>query len=313
VLRLADHWLWDSWLAVGDGGEHHLFFLRASRALPDPRQRHDRASIGHASSADLRRWELQADALVHAEPGAWDDFAVWTGSVARAPDGTWRLFYTGRGRSDEGRVQRIGVAASDDLTTWTRMGDGPILEADPRLYEKLDAAAWPEEAWRDPYVLADPRGDGWHMLITARARQGDPEGRGVIGHARSADLLHWDIQPPLTRPSGFGHLEVPRVASIEGQAVLMFSCGTEHLDGRWRGRGGGVWVAPGETLIGPWDLDEATPLDHPSLYAANFVRDGANGWAVLGFHDIVDGAFVGELTDPLAIERHGNTVRLAAP
>jgi hypothetical protein len=34
---------------------------------------------------------------------------------------------------------------------------------------------------------------------------------------------------------------------------------------------------------------------------------------VLGFHDIVDGAFVGELSDPLPIERHGTTVRLAAP
>lgn len=66
------------------------------RGCGDPDRRHDRAAIGYASSADLRRWELQPDALVHADPGAWDDLAVWTGSVARAPDGTWRLFYTGR-------------------------------------------------------------------------------------------------------------------------------------------------------------------------------------------------------------------------
>jgi beta-fructofuranosidase len=314
VLRLPDHWIWDSWLAAGDGGEHHLFFLRASRALPDPHQRHDRASIGHARSADLRRWELQADALVHAEPGAWDDFTVWTGSVARAPDGTWRLFYTGRRRADDGRIQRIGVAASDDLIEWARVGDGPILEADPRWYEKLDLGAWSEEAWRDPYVIGDPGGDGWHMLITARAPDGDPEGRGVIGHARSSDLVDWEIQPPLTRPSGFGHLEVPRAASIDGQPVLMFSCGPDHLGAARRAawRGGGVWVAPGETLLGPWDLDNARPLAHPSLYAANFVRDGGGEWAVLGFYNIENGAFVGEISDPLPIERHGRTVRLAA-
>ncbi|MEV4508278.1 hypothetical protein AB0K00_04890 [Dactylosporangium sp. NPDC049525] len=32
MLRLADHWVWDSWLAVA-GEEFHLFFLRTSRAL----------------------------------------------------------------------------------------------------------------------------------------------------------------------------------------------------------------------------------------------------------------------------------------
>ena len=116
------------------------------------------------------------------------------------------------------------------------MGDGPILEADPRFYEKLTAAAWPEEAWRDPYVLADPEGDGWHMLITARAREGEPAGRGVIGHARSADLVDWEIQPPLTRPSGFGHLEVPRVASIDGQPMLMFIFIEVRSTKRCRGR-----------------------------------------------------------------------------
>ena len=32
--RLADHWVWDSWL-IEDGVDYHLFFLRASRALHD--------------------------------------------------------------------------------------------------------------------------------------------------------------------------------------------------------------------------------------------------------------------------------------
>ncbi len=36
--------------------------------------------------------------------------------------------------------------------------------------------------------------------MTARSRTGDPAERGVISHARSADLLGWEVLPPLTAP-----------------------------------------------------------------------------------------------------------------
>lgn len=41
-----------------------------------------------------------------------------------------------------------------------------IGQSDPRWYEQLQDALWPGEAWRDPWVFADPGGDGWHMLVT---------------------------------------------------------------------------------------------------------------------------------------------------
>ena len=103
MLRLPDHWVWDGWLAV-DGNGYHLFFLRASRALLDPHRRHLRAAVGHAVSTDLRTWTLVPDALVHADPPAWDEQAIWTGSVVHGPDGTWYMFYTG--------VERSGWAAT---------------------------------------------------------------------------------------------------------------------------------------------------------------------------------------------------------
>jgi beta-fructofuranosidase len=312
VLRLPDHWVWDSWVAH-DGVEHHLFFLRASRALLDPERRHRRAAIGHATSRDLRRWELQPDALVHSDPLAWDDLAVWTGSVAQGPDGRWRLFYTGVAHAEDGLVQRIGSAVSHDLVSWTRTRDDPLVEADPRWYEKLDLDIWTDEAWRDPFVVPDPRGDGWHMLITARAAQGSPDGRGVVGHARSADLVEWEVMPPLSRPAGFGQLEVSQVADVDGQPVLVFSCGPGQMDPDRRSRGGvgGVWVAPGESLLGPWSLEDAVALEHSSLYAGRLVQNGAGEWFVIGFRDMEAGSFVGEIIDPLPIARHGHGVRLA--
>jgi beta-fructofuranosidase len=297
VLRLADHWVWDSWHAH-DGAKHHLFFLRASRALLEPDRRHHRASIGHATSTDLKHWALQPDALVHSDPPAWDDRALWTGSVIRQPDGLWRMFYTGISHAEHGRVQRIGSATSDDLTVWRRSDDNPLLEADPRWYETHAI----EETWRDPYVFADPDGDGWHMLITARARGG-----GVVGHAHSADLVSWEVLPPLSEPAGFGHMEVIRTAVIDGLPVLMFSCGPDFMQER---RDGAVWIAPGESLLGPWDVEGAVALEHPSLYAAQFIRDRGD-WTILGFRDTEDGVFFGEIMDPLPIVRDGRGVRLA--
>ncbi len=292
MLRLPDHWVWDSWYAEDDEGRHHAFFLRASRALLDPDRRHKRASIGHAVSADLRDWRLVADALVPADEPAWDDLATWTGSVVRGHDGQWYMFYTGVSRADSGLVQRIGLATSSDLHTWHRYGGKPLLEADPAWYERLNNQDWYEEAWRDPWVFPDPGGDGWHMLITARARHGAPEGRGVIGHAQSDDLVQWEVRPPLSAPAGFGHLEVPQVAVIDGRSLLMFC--TDHPQGR-------IWTVPGSSVTGPWDASRSRPVDCRHLYAPRLVRDSAGAWQLIGFVSGPRDGFVGELSDPLPV------------
>jgi len=289
VLKLADDWVWDSWLAT-DGGDHHLFFLYAARALLDPQRRHLQAAIGHATSRDLRAWERRPDALVRAEPPAWDDMSLWTGSVIQGPGERWHLFYTGLTGADDGAVQRIGSAVSDDLETWTRTGATPLLEADPRFYEA--------ETWRDPFVMRDPGGDGWHMLITARAAGRGPTGHGVIGHARSSDLLAWETLPPLSEPGGFDELEVAHTVLVDDEPLLVFSCDNQ------------VWVAPGESLLGPWSVEDAVALEHPSLYAGRLVQGPGGEWCVLGFRDFEDGAFVGEITDPLPVAREGRGVRL---
>jgi beta-fructofuranosidase len=301
MLRLPDHWVWDSWYVQGDDGLRHAFFLRASRALLDPHRRHLRAAIGHAVSTDLRRWRLVADALVPADTPGWDDLATWTGSAVKGPDGRWYLFYTGVSRAEDGLVQRIGLAVSDDLTTWHRHGSGPLVEADPTWYELLDRNLWYEQAWRDPWVFPDPTGTGWHMLVTARANHGTAAERGVIGHATSDDLVNWTVQPPLSTPAGFGHLEVPQVAVVDGQPLLLFCTNAVATPGSAEHR---IWIATGATVNGPWDIASAQPWPHPHLYAPRLVPDIDGRWALIGFLDHVDGEFIGELTDPLPVRYH---------
>jgi beta-fructofuranosidase len=286
MLQLADDWVWDSWCA-DDGERFHLYFLRAPRALLDPGRRHTHAVIGHAVSEDLTRWDLCADALSPA-PGRWDDLALWTGSVARGDDGVWRMYYSALSRSNGlgVRDQRLGLAESSDLFAWRRVGERPLVDPDPRWYRTLTEDPARSETWRDPHVFRDPAGDGWHMLITARAPDAPRLRDGVIGHARSGDMVHWTLQPPLAGPSGFGQTEVTQMRMIEGRATLLFTCQPDEQSPEQRGRFGDhcTWYVVGESLLGPFDLDAARPfLDDPRLFAAPLIHRRDGGWALLGF------------------------------
>ncbi len=303
MLRLADRWVWDSWLA-DTGSEYHLFYLQAPRSLGDQLERHFNASVGHAVSTDLRQWTELGTVLEAGPPGSWQGMAVWTGSVIEH-EGTWYMFYTGTRRAKRGAEQRVGLATSTDLATWTKHGADPVIELDDRWYERVEF-----DAWRDPWVMRDPDGAGFHALITARANHGPTDARGVIGHAWSPDLLAWEVRPPLSDPGEFGHLEVPQAEVVEGTAVLLFSVGLERFSHARRARlpneEGGTYLAVGESVLGPWDIAGARRLPVPDLYAARLVRDRAGAWQVLGFaHGEAGGEFAGEIIDPVPLQDLG--------
>jgi beta-fructofuranosidase len=314
MLRLPGAWMWDFWLA-DDGDRHHLFFLFASRELGDERLRHGKAAIGHAVSDDLRHWTRAGDVVAAAEAPAFDDVATWTGSVVRGNDGRWWLFYTGVTMADGKYLQTIGAATSEDLEAWRKEPASPLLTADERWYERLGGDTWHEEAWRDPWVLADPGGDGWHMLITARANHGPADDRGVIGHAFSRDLRHWEVGPPRSRPgSGFGHIEVPQVASVDGRMVLLFSCLDPQFTAARRATGatGGILYVPTESPTGPFEIAAARPLTDDAFYCGRIVQDRSGQPVLLAFlyYDHTR-QFLGELSDPMPVGWEDGELKVA--
>lgn len=302
MLHLRDHWVWDHWY-LDTTDESHLFFLRASRALHDPDRRHHRAGIGHAVRNAQGDWELVADALVHSDSSAFDSLACWTGSAIEHPDGGIRLFYTGVSREEGGAIQRIGWADSEDGRTFVRTAPAAV-EADPRWYE-TDPESAGEVHWRDPFVFSD--GDGtWHMLITARSNSGAVGGRGVVGHATSEDLETWQVQPPLSDHSGFWHLEVCQQFTADGANWLLFSClPGQAPDGLGVAHGSGIWVARGETPLGPWDVAGAVQVGPADYYAGQAVPHTDGRLSLSGFRDVVEGEFRGEIGELVPLDLPG--------
>jgi beta-fructofuranosidase len=295
VLRLADRWVWDSWHA--DDGEHlHLFYLQAPRSLGDPHLRHWNATVGHAISDDLRRWTVVDDALHPGPPGAWDDLAIWTGSVI-AVDGRWMMFYTGCSRREHGLVQRIGAAVSSDLHHWEKLPSNPLLEADDRWYERLDRTRWHDEAWRDPWVFA--ASDGFHALVTARVPDGPTWAAGVVGHAWSTDLLTWEVRPPLTPPSGFGQLEVLQTVATDRGHVLLFSYDPDGLPGGGQVRRSSTYLAPAAGPLGPFAIEQAVPVGPADTFAGRLVPDRGGQLHLVAFENGGQDSFVGQVADPV--------------
>lgn len=297
TLRLPEHWIWDFWFAV-DGEDVHVFYLHAPRALGEEDLRHRNARIGHAVSRDLRAWEPLPDPLVPSAPGSFDDLATWTGSV-REHRGRWYLYYTGVSTSDNGRAQRIGVATSDDLLTWTRQD--LVFEADARWYEL--------HAWRDPWVFADENTGVLHMLICARSNCGPVDARGVIGHATATDPLHWTADPPLSEPGEFSQLEVPQQVRIGDRWRIVFCAGAgDHSAARLArpgvaAEGGTHWLGA-DARFGPYRLESDRFLlgDRGGrYYAGRFLRHGGQ-WHFFAWQQYDErGRFVGALTDPMPV------------
>ena len=303
-FNLADHWVWDFWLA-DDGANFHLYYLHAPKSLGNPDLRHRNARIGHATSTDLINWTNHGQIFDAGAPGSFDGSATWTGSVVRDDAGTWRMFYTGSrflSADSAANIETVGVATSRDLFTWTKQ-PGPVCVADPSLYETLGTSSWPEEAWRDPWVFrtADQK---WHMLITARGKDGTEADRGVMAYATSDDLETWAVQPTLSASgAGFAHLEVFQVIEIDGQNHIIFCCDTPKLCGARQGQTGGIWTMPVGEMPGNVDFSKARLLVDEKLYAGRVAINRDGRAYLLGFNNVTsDGTFMGGISDPLPLK-----------
>ena len=131
--------------------------------------------------------------------------------------------------------------------------------------------------------------------------------RGVVGHARSSDLIHWEALPPVSAPGDFGQLEVPQPVAIGGRYYLLFCTAATTHAADWQSRTGlapvmGTHYLVADNPLGPYRLSTPRFLAgdaHGSLYAGKLVQAPGGGWVFLAFRNVDPaGNFYGELIDP---------------
>jgi beta-fructofuranosidase len=214
-------------------------------------------------------------------------------------DGLFYMLYTGTCHAERGRIQRIGLAISSDLMRWKRHPGNPVLEAG-KMYEEAKDSLFGELAWRDPYVIQHK--GVYFALIMARRKEGDPKGRGCIATARSDDLVHWQVGPPLGVPQGFAQMEVPQVIPHKDRFYLLFSAEAGWLADEVDPKVTGTFYTTAPELFGPYSIPKPLLGDHRgSFYAAKLIRTFQGPWVILAWvRTAADGSFVGGLSDPLS-------------
>ncbi|NDJ75207.1 MAG: glycoside hydrolase family 32 protein [Chloroflexi bacterium] len=132
---------------------------------------------GHAISEDLVHWQHLPLALTPSPDGP-DKDGCWSG-CAVDHDGVPTLLYTGVWPE----VQCLATSIDDDLRTWQRHPQNPVIAAPP---PDLDVTGF-----RDPYVWRE--GETWYMVLAS----GIKDVGGAILLYQSPDLVDWTYVGPL--------------------------------------------------------------------------------------------------------------------
>lgn len=184
---IADHaWIQD------DSGLYHLFFQNEDLGQGD--------YIEHYTSSNLLSLQYVGPALLqNAE--AWDSHGLWAPHVIKNPsDNLYYMFYAGvtASGSDPNAVQRIGLATSPDLITWTKYagnncedatGEGCVYDCS-ESWTRWGLGQPYDSQCRDPFVIRDEDNNRWLMFMTVNSNVGAPVGQ-MVAVAQSSDLINW--------------------------------------------------------------------------------------------------------------------------
>jgi len=161
-------------------------------------------AIGHHVSRDLVHWEARPMAVARGATGAPDCDNNATGCIIEHAQ-RFYLFYTGN--------QNVCLAMSDDLDHWTKHPRNPLVQGDDKFYERAN--------FRDPFVFYHPPEKLWWMLVGTRTLDQPGQRAGCVGLAKSRDLLHWQLGPPLWSPRTGPHMDCPQLLPAAGRWWLL--------------------------------------------------------------------------------------------
>lgn len=188
-------------------------FLGTYHAYPAAGYECGPAAIGLCWSDDLRNWEVEEPFLHARDGGDWERGGLYKSCLVEY-EGTFYMFYNAK--TVEG-VEQTGVAVSDDLKTWERCGENPIVKVG-------EPGSVDDRFVSDPCVLRCD--DVWVMFFYTYSTA---DGRARDSVAFSRDLIYWeksgeiliDVGPEGAIDSVYAHK--PGVISRDGR-LYHFYC-----------------------------------------------------------------------------------------
>jgi beta-fructofuranosidase len=228
---------------IAHEGRLHLFHV----TLPS----HD--VVSHLVSDDGVHWQQLPYALRVGDPGEFDDDQIWTMGTF-AWQGKFYMLYTALKQSEDGAIQRTGLAVSDDLIRWEKVENNPVAAADARWYETGTSDSGRED-WRDPFVFIEY--ETLHAIICAHEKTGPQNRRGCVGHFVSEDSLNWEVRSPFYTPRVSSDWEVPTLFKLGAKYFLLgHQCAppqdvyrvADSLEGPWQ-RPTNDWILPSPCYI----------------------------------------------------------------
>jgi len=220
-----DGWqVWDFCL-VKNNGLYFIFYGAIPMSGSGP---FDSDDIWRSSSSDLIHWTPPAQVL-SVSGATYEAEALWAPDVVRdEASGLWWLCYTG---VDVLRNQRLCIAYSTGLTSWSKSPYNPIVEPSPPDFLYYPDGGWSE--CRDPYLYRD--GDSWKVLSTVQV-DADPDAVAGLAVTTATNVHIWD-DPGVFMVSGSANptasLESPQYLQRDGVHHLFFheygTIGISHL------------------------------------------------------------------------------------
>lgn len=301
-FALDNEWVWDHWVTQ-HRGVYHLFFLYALKDVCDVNQRDYHASLGHATSLDLTNWTRLPDTITPGAPGSHDSLAIGSGCAVSKPSGGMRIFYTALSKDDNGQINSvISWADSDDCVHFVK-GKRSFFAPDDRYYD-VSAGDDKNVLWGKPFVFN--YAGTWQMYFTARVKPNPysdyGKRTGIVGYATSPDLDQWTAQPPMGQGGQFTRLDSIQARNINGKSMLIFSAPDDDADGH-------VWVAPGQSLLGPWRLDESRYVTKDIYYGAQVFPTKNGAWRFTGYCCYEPTKFIGQISDMLNFDDVGLSMK----
>ena len=192
---------------------------------------------------DLASYSAPVEVIPVGEPGA-PDYWTGSGSVVRADDGQYHIFYTGH--DPEAQPKEVTMHA----TAPTLGGPWQKREADTFA----GTPTYSEWNFRDPFVFWNAEAKAWWMLMTTRH-----DGKAAIGLYTSADLKAWTASAPLYNEVSDLNLEVPDLFPDGNDWFLLYS--------DQRGNSRQVRYLSAASSEGPYAYGPFDALDGKGFYA----------------------------------------------